>query len=230
MKRARRAKSMFGIFSRNNDNERGILSSQQQEESITAIIFSINFNALYSELRSFYIKPVLDRNIIELSTNRNLRVRDIFSNSEYINILNENERNSIRDDNTLFNGFLLDFYSREISRYINQSQENDLRYNLLSDAFLLAEHGFILFNDLVLTNTFINNLRKTINDLLADYNDNGVIDDKPTYTAAIGPNTNTIVTANINTAYLIYVQRYGFPIGGVFDNKLLGDIILELFG
>jgi hypothetical protein len=221
----RRRKSFFGYKISYDNNEVGLLN-QATATDLVAKSFEFNsFDLLYTEIKRLYITPLLEHNYSLLAFNYQKKVSSEYSRTinvnNYIKKLTAFERKKINTNQTLF-----EYYVSEVARYIELYGNDNLRYSILSDSLNMSQKGYLLFSDFNSTTQFVDRLKQQIETILNDYNDDNKLNDVSTYQAALS--STTTVKAGISEEYIIYTQRYGFPIGGIFDAEKLSIIQLEL--
>ena len=221
----RRRKSFFGYRINNDNNEVGLLN-QSTKTDLQLKSFEYNsFDLLYTEIKRLFIVPLLEHNYSLLAFNYKKKVNSEYSRTinvnNYIKKLTARERSKINTELTLF-----EYFISEVARYIELYGNDNLRYSILSDSLNISQKGFLLFSDFNSTTQFIDRLKGNIETILNDYDDDNILTNRVDYNTAL--ESKTVVRAGISQEYIIYTQRFGFPIGGVFDAEKLSEIQLEL--
>lgn len=225
----RKRRSFFGFRISYDSNEVGLLTSETRTEQVLKSFEYTTFDLLYTEIKKRFITPLIDHNYDTLAYNYQKKVKTEYSNTvnvnQYIKQLDASDRAKINTEMTIF-----EFYVSEIQRYINLYGDDNMRYSIIADSLNLTQKSYLLFSDFTSTNQFVDRLKGQIETILNDYNDDNVITDASQNEYKAPLNTDTKVSASINQEYIIYIQRYGYPVGGVFDSAKLSDILLELNG
>jgi hypothetical protein len=221
----RRRKSFFGYRVGSNNNEVGLLNQSTANDLEVKAFEYRTFDLLYTEFKKLYITPLLEHNYNLLALNYQRKVSSEYSKTvnvnKYIKKLTPAERSQINTDQTLF-----EYYVSEVSRYVNLYGNDNLRYSILADSLNMSQKGYLLFSDFNSTTQFVDRLKQQIETILNDYNDDNKLDNVKTYQAALS--STTTIKAGISEEYIIYTQKYGFPIAGIFDVQKLSEIQLEL--
>lgn len=208
--------SIFGKFIVGNGD---VISSLGKSVTNESSGLDSNFNYLIKDIQTFYIEPFYKEEYDILETNLFREVREILDISVYVKNgnLSVAEITALRYDDNISRISCYDFFTREISKYLELYKEsNENAYKLLNDGLNIVNRGYYLVLELRSAQQTIESITNQIT-----YNNS----------RRYGMNTmETSHNANLqfDITYLLYIQRYGNPIGGVFDAKLLGDISREL--
>lgn len=217
------SKSLFGkIVSVTHNAENNLGYSKYSSVAVDFIPGSVatvnvdnDFNIIYNELKKYLITPLMTQDMTSLNNTFKQPISTIFDTSEYINQLSIQEFSKINP-----NTRISDYFIGEITKYIQKFGEDDAKYYMLNDLFALSQKGYFCYTENQTLLQTIENLRNQITEL----EENGAT----RRGMAVTLEASLTVNASFDIAYIIYFQRHGAPVGGVFDPTLLGEIRQEL--
>lgn len=208
--------SIFGKFIYGDGDFISAFGKTATQDSIG---IDANFNFLIKDIQDLYVEPFYNENYIALDLNLYREVREIVDSSIYIRNANlsSTEKAALRYDDTISREPSYIFYSREIAKFLELYKDSDeYAYNLLNDCLNIINRGNMLVKTL-----------QTANDTIVAKDRQLNFNNSRRYGIST-LETSIDVSLQFDITYLLYIQRYGNPVGGVFDAGLLGQISREI--
>jgi len=101
------------------------------------------------------------------------------------------------------------------------------RKNLIASLQLLTQQN-TLYLSLISTNNKLTNVQNQANILNNINSINQYLEELSKNISVFNTSPQKIITAQISEEYALYITRYGYPLGGVFDAQKLEQIVYEI--
>jgi len=211
-----RRKSIFGIRV-SNDTDDGVgLVVNTTSNRITDALRTASFKTLYEEIRFYFVSPLINDNYVFLANNFQDKAESIIrSNRGYVASLTKQQKANLNGNLTIY-----EFYVGEVAKFIKIYGAEDSSYYMMADVLTLSNKGFISFHDIKSLQDVLANVKSALDEAKSIIGSNSTNTD-------LNVSTSTTVVVQINKYYIEYTRLYGFPVGGVFDSVLLGQIMID---
>ena len=133
-----------------------------------------------------------------------------------------------------FNALILERFLKDIIIPLTNKDFSTIRLNISNN--IIPEDQKLLLNDSYVnlpSNKLAYALIIALNELLLQFEKNAILTEKNNeYLIKINSSKNIIqeflyVETDISIKYLLYIEKYGIPLDGIFDSEKLKTIILD---
>jgi hypothetical protein len=140
----------------------------------------------------------------------------------------------INPPQVMFNALILERFLQDIIIPLSNKDYSTIRLNISNN--IIPEDQKLLLNDSYVnlpSNKLAYALIVALNDLLLQYEKNAILTEKNNeYLVKINSSKNVVqeylyVETDISVKYLLYIEKYGVPLDGIFDGEKLQNIILD---